>query len=85
MLKLYWNDTDWVIAESPEEAVELWLTFCGYKDADREQCRDEAGEFEEWAKPTIKWQDDEDEPHYEITVADLIAKLGKGYAGSTEG
>ena len=81
-LELWYNDCDFVVAETSSEATALCVQFTG---CDAEDCAcDGDDSWWPWPAPPIKWQFEEDRPHVEIAVADLCTKLGKGYAGTSE-
>ena len=80
-LRLWSNEYDLVIAESAEEAGKLFRQS-DFFDPDMEE---DAEAFVLYPHETINWHE---ECGYsdavKVNVADLIAKLGRGYAGSTE-
>jgi hypothetical protein len=80
-LKIWSNDFDIIIAESAEEALRI-LEASEHYDGD---LNDDEQEFHLYAHETITWQE---ECGYsegvKLTPKQLIAKLGKGYAGITE-
>ena len=87
-LHLYDNDCDWVIAESPEHATQLYAEFCGPGSPTLdEHAWDEAPPdkvFEVWlddsGRPTEKGSGTLT-PH---AAEEWCRLLGAGYVGSTE-
>ncbi len=80
-LKLWSNEYDLVIAESAEEAGTLFRQS-DFFDPDMEE---DADAFVPYPHETINWHEEcgYSDP-VRMTAAELIAKLGRGYAGSTE-
>jgi hypothetical protein len=80
-LQLWHDETDFVIAETADEALRLWCDWTRLTPADREA----EDVFEPWPTATIIWSEecgyDENKKR---AVADLIAENGKGFLGSTE-
>jgi len=89
-LKMYDNDNDWVIAESPEDATKVYIEAMG----DPGLREDEWGWRELPPEKSLKlWTDPDgtvscpDEPGATLvssTVTELIVKLGRHYVGSRD-
>jgi hypothetical protein len=81
-LKLWTNDFDLIVAESAEEATQIFRQSDHYDPEDQEQ-EDEL--FEPYSHATINWYEEcgSGKP-VKMTVQQLVDKLGKGYAGITE-
>jgi len=79
-LKIWFNDTDWVVAESDSEAMSIWLEWTG------EQAADYASEmiWTEWDKPLQIHDYDGSGDIIERDPSHWIAVNGKGVLCTTE-
>ena len=76
-LKLFHNDCDWVVAESPEDAMGVWAKSIGDVREDYPDM-----EWEPWGDDRPLTIDD-DGTKITLTGAEWAAK-GRAYIGSTE-
>lgn len=87
-LKLWYNDSDWVVAASPEDAWKVLEESTGLtrKDFDMTEERERQDFWIEWTKP-VPMMAHEDQPLDEAprkTPTEIVADHGRGYVGSSE-
>ena len=90
-LRMYFNDNDWVIAESPEEATKLYIAHCGdpgIRDDEWgwvELPLDKVQKLWVTSDGTISAPGEGDGAVLvSMTVAEEIEKFGRGYVGSLD-
>lgn len=88
MLKLWYNDSDWVVASDPDDAWRVLEEVSGMRPVDY-GVTDESERREFWMEQTrdLAMPEHDEQPLAEAprkTPAEIVAQHGRGYVGSSE-